>query len=94
MPTPEEVKKMALRYALEKSEGEAYDPFEEEYAAEVLQWLSKDFCIVPKSKVKELHTRNAKIITQSDDRVLNAYSEGVMTAIERLFGKSLFEEEK
>lgn len=61
-------------------------------AERAFQWLSKDYCIVPKNKARELHTRNAKIITQSDDKVLNAYSTGVMTAIERLFGKSLFEE--
>lgn len=54
IPTPEEIKKIALRYALEKSEGVPYDPFEEEYASEFLQWLSKDYCIVEKSKVKEV----------------------------------------
>ena len=52
--TDEEIKKMALRFALEKSEGEAYDPFAEEYAAEFLQWLSEKFCIVEKEKAREL----------------------------------------
>lgn len=95
--TDKEIKKIALQFALEKSEEEAYDPFEYEYAAEVLKWLSKDYCIVPKRQLKELydcyrqheHTCKAKGLHNA-----TLIAIGSQATMRDIFGKSLFEEEK
>lgn len=52
MPNPEEIKKIARAFAENTSHGDALDPhidFAEAFAAEVLQWLSKHYTIIPNS---------------------------------------------
>ena len=90
--TEEEIKKMALRFALEKSEGDAFDPFEVEYASEVLQWLTKDYCIVPKVEILNQHAWYMQRMKEvSSNRQMNR---GKAIALENLFGKEMFEEDK
>lgn len=54
--TDEEIKKLSRHFAEETSNGDALDPhidFATEYASEVIRWLHKNHCIVPKSKLHE-----------------------------------------
>lgn len=107
MPTPEEIKKIARLFAYETSNGDALDPhidFAEEFAVEVLQWLSKDFCIVPKSLLKEHYEDVCEDIRDYDgkgkfglscaDMTMYQRARGMKQMLYRLFGKSLFNEEK
>lgn len=99
MLTPEEIKKIALRFALEKSEGDAYDPFEKEYAAEVLQWLSERFCIVEKSKINALQGEIFKEIMDAHDAddwqsVAHYILDIMPRSFTFIFGTELFNEEK
>ena len=97
--TDEEIKRMARLFAEETSNGDALDPhidFAEEYAIEVLRWLSGRYCIVPKSKVKELydcycqHEQTCKAKDLHNATLIAIGSQATMVDI---FGKSLFEEE-
>lgn len=54
--TDEEIKKLSRHFAEETSNGDALDPhidFATEYASEVIRWLHKNHCIVPKKKIAE-----------------------------------------
>ena len=104
MPTPEEIKKIASEYGESKANCFDYDMYsnpdfrhklkaksEANKAKAVLEWLSKDYCIVPKSKVKE----------EYDDAIAESkhchpkhqiQSRTKLRLLDRLFGKSLFEE--
>lgn len=94
MLTPEEIKKIAKKFAEEMSNGDVVVPHIDfrhwAYAYEVLQWLSKDYCIVPKSKVKEKYALYKMGYTECEGLELGY----VMDALEDIFGKSLFEEEE
>ena len=47
--TDEEIKKLAEQYVKEVH----YDDYFLEEATRVIQWLTKNFCIIPKSKIAE-----------------------------------------
>ena len=100
MPTPEEIKKIAREYGesvVNRSDydilnpinpGEAYRQRvanEAKQAESMLEWLSKDYCIVEKSKIKEW-----KSIT--DDALKSG--RGITEPAFRYMWKRLFEEEK
>ncbi len=57
MSTSEEIKKIAREYAESVSYGDAEDPniqIEYDVALPILEWLCKDYCIVPRSKLQEI----------------------------------------
>lgn len=96
--TPEELKKIARLFAYETSNGDALDPhidFAEEYAVEVLQWLSKKYCIVEKSKVIGLWNEinnDAKVNIENGFPDYAEFNKLQLTPLEILFGKDMFEE--
>lgn len=93
MPTPEEIKKISRAFADETSNGDALDPhidFATEYAAEVLTWLSRDYCIVPKSELRKVQ-KEVNRSFQDGDKISESEWERIFNW---LFGKSLFEEDK
>lgn len=61
MPTPEEIKKIAHEYGVLMAKDipesnclkNEVISSTEDYLVQFMSWLCKDFCIVPKSKVKE-----------------------------------------
>ena len=109
MPTPEEIKKLSDAYAEYMCPvgdycGGVYDdqrnsdlPIYKDDAKSVLEWLSKDYCIVPKSKVKEWYDSAKKTADYFPNapRVspLNR-AKATIEILGRLFSKSLFEEEE
>ncbi|MBD5204998.1 MAG: hypothetical protein HDS84_01275 [Bacteroidales bacterium] len=93
MPTPEEIKKISRAFAEQTSNGDALDPhidFAEAFAAEVLQWLSRDYCIVPKSELRKVQ-KEVNRSFKDGDKISESEWERVFNW---LFGKSLFEEDK
>ena len=85
---PEELKKIAREYAESVSYGDAEDPniqIEYDIALPILEWLSKDYCIVPKSKMKEI-----------DNIVCDTFSIGNIAVRQswEYVKRKLFEEEK
>lgn len=100
MPTPEEIKRLAEQYAESKCPIQEYfraydkrDNLNEAYCKEalkVLEWLSNDYCIVPKKKIAywqgiiEDALKAKPYITDLEFRYM----------WERLFGKELFNEDK
>ncbi|MDE5886703.1 MAG: hypothetical protein K2H46_03845 [Muribaculaceae bacterium] len=94
--TEEEIKKMGRAFAEETSNGDALDPhidFAEGFATEVLQWLSKDYAIVPKRKVRERY-KESKLRSESEIKSDILIGNARVSLLETLFDKSLFEEEK
>ena len=105
--TEEEIKKIAKEYAEAMCPvgdycGGVYDdqrnsdlPIHKDDAKSVLKWLCKDYCIVPKSKVRENYQSLKQDIPNfKDNPEHHCGFFGGMTELELLFGKSLFEEEK
>ena len=106
MSTPEEIKKIAEEYGKSVTDNVSYNAYSDpnkrrEIAAKsgayqarmVLEWLSKDYCIVPKSKVKEVMEypqRHTELIQGT----MHFQVIGIKKALIDIFGKSLFEEEK
>lgn len=102
--TDEELKKIARFFAVATSNGDALDPhidFAEEYAAEVVQWLLKRFCIVPKELIRKEYEKaksthdlytSATCINETESRAID-HAEGRMCELTALFGKDMFEEE-
>ena len=93
--TEEEIKKMGRAFAEETSNGDALDPhidFAEGFATEVLQWLSKDYAIVPKEQVVMRHGVANALMEQ--DHMRKEFYRGQSSVLESIFYKSLFEEEK
>lgn len=92
----EEIKKIARTFAEETSYGDALDPhidFAESFAIEVLQWLSRDYAIVEKSRVEE-HWHHYDDVAfeaglKQDERRYD-WNEGARYALTNLFGKSFF----
>ena len=107
--TEEEIKKLSAEYAEAVCPIEDYDELDDplretdiqicEYDAKsVLTWLSERFCIVEKSKVKEVYANHIDNIKSSCFEYLAPQVENYMqacyrSALQKLFGKSLFEEE-
>ena len=106
MPTHEEIKKIAREYAESANPDKTYDTLSdsekklrdfgiEQVYIPLLEWLSKDYCIVPKSKVKNCYgmARNIKLAnTVSQHIVEDDYQQGVMDVLQSIFGTSLFNE--
>lgn len=102
MPTPEEIKKIARKYAESKSSIQEFlraydkrDNLNDAYCKEalaVLEWLSKDY-IVPKSKVKDEY-EFAMLSQHSNHTADQDYGSARKTLLEFIFGKKLFNEEK
>ena len=99
-----EIKKIAREYAESANPNKPYDTLSdgekklrdfgvEQVYIPLLEWLSKDFCIVPKSKLHDEYAdavsegKHAHVKHQIQSRVR-------LRQLEALFGKSLFEEEK
>ena len=106
MPTPEEIKKIAKEYGKSVTDNVSYNAYSDpnkrrEIAAKsgayqarmVLEWLSKDYCIVPKSKVREIYHQ---IKLELGDGGCSEYQDDINMEkedlLKSLFGKSLFEE--
>ena len=100
MPTPEEIKKIAIEYAESKCSVQEYlraydkrDNLNGAYSKEalaVLEFLSKDYCIVPKSKARELQ----QIVIDNADSLDHGLIDGLSDWVEINLGSQLFEEEK
>lgn len=102
--TDEEIKKISTEYA----ESNIPNGIDEEYArcvvfhdsemfGKFLQWLSKNYCLVEKSKVKEVYDNHIDRI-KGGSVYINPQIETYMraslaSAMWRLFGKDMFEEE-
>lgn len=102
--TDEEIRKIASEYAeymcpvgdycggVSDDQRNADLPIYKDDAKSVLEWLSKDYCIVPKSKVKELYAK-----TESDHCHVDEDNDWVVDMMlgrmEDIFGKEMFEEE-
>ncbi|MBD5241447.1 MAG: hypothetical protein HDS59_05150 [Barnesiella sp.] len=87
--TQEEIKKMARRFELDM-----YPTMPDMLSAKaMLEWLSKDYCIVPKSKVREIYHQ---IKLELGDGGCSEYQDDINMEkedlLKSLFGKSLFEE--
>lgn len=91
----EEIRKIALEYVEETTSYSEEDPnYAIEYgvACDAFKWLSERYCLVEKSKVAGEYTdaitegKHAHVKHQIQSRTR-------IRQIERLFGKSLFEEE-
>ena len=114
MPTPEEIKNIAREYGESEANCFGYDMYsnpdfrhklkaksEANKAKAVLQWLSKDYCIVPKKLIRKEYEKaqkthdiytSATCINEMESRAID-HAEGRMCELKTLFGKSLFEEE-
>lgn len=93
--TDEELKKIAREYAESVSYGDAEDPniqIEYDIALPILEWLSKDYCIVPKSKLRERY-KESKLHSKSES-VFDIHT-GIarLIMLESLFGKDMFKED-
>ena len=104
--TEEEIKKIAHEYGESKANCFDYDMYsnpdfrhklkaksEANKAMAVLQWLSRDYCIVPKSEIKETlkeFKEDARPVCEWNEKVISI--EDIEITFESLFGKSLFEE--
>ena len=90
MPTPEEIKKIARRFELDM-----YPTMPDMLSAKaMLEWLSKDYCIVPKSKVKAEYKKSYSAAFEHTTCLDLQYARGRYQVLREIFGKSLFEEEK
>ena len=86
--TAEDVKKLAGQYVREVH----YDDYFLDEATRVLEWLSKDYCIVPKVEILNQHAWYMQRMKEvSSARQMNR---GKAIALEYLFGKEMFEEDK
>ena len=107
MPTPEEIKKIAEEFA-EYKLNKQYSSFPENLKQRVfsdtaniitewLKFLSKDYCIVPKSELKEIYACYKQHEEVSDKKGLHEamlIARGSQATMRDIFGKSLFEEVK
>lgn len=107
--TKEEIKKLSVAYAEYMCPvgdycGGVYDeqrntdlPIYKDDAKSVLEWLSKDYCIVPKSQLKELYDCYKQHEQVTDKKGLHdamLIARGSIATMQDLFGKELFNEEK
>lgn len=109
--TPEEIKKISDAYAEAMCPvgdycGGVYDdqrntdlPIYKDDAKSVLEWLSKDYCIVPKSKINTLHEEiHGEIMCAHDDDDWQSAAHYILDVMPRsfsdIFGSRLFDEEK
>ena len=95
MPTPEEIENLAKQYA-EFTDLSVVDQLRVKLISkEFLTWVLRDYCIVPKSKLKELydcyrqHEQTCKAKGLHNATLIAIGSQATMRDI---FGDSLFEE--
>ena len=98
MPTPEEINKIAREYAEYVCPIDSYDGDIVERnmdlricadeALPVLEWLSKDYAIVPKSQIKYVHKMEIQGFEETNSCIFRQRA----MLLESIFGKSLFEE--
>ena len=96
--TDEEIKKLAEQYA-EDIFGEGDYPFKEDDMCNaegdfksVVTFLLKDYCIVPKVEILNQHAWYMQRMKEvSSNRQMNR---GKAIALENLFGREMFEEDK
>lgn len=92
MPTPEEIKEIARRFELDM-----YPTMPDMLSVKaMLEWLSKNYCIVEKSRIKEEYKSNVGcgiIATHTHEGDLIEFFKGRAEQLEDLFGKELFNEE-
>ena len=85
--TDEEIRNLAEQYVKEVH----YDDYFLEEATRVIQWLTKDYCIVPKVEILNQHAWYMQRMKEvSSNRQMNR---GKAIALENLFGKEMFEED-
>ena len=101
--TEEEIKKIAREYAEyccreTDYEGDIVERnmdlhiCADEVAMPLLEWLSKDYCIVPKVEILNQHAWYMQRMKEvSSNRQMNR---GKAIALENLFGREMFEEDK
>lgn len=106
MPTPEEIKNLSAAYAeymcpvgdycsgVYDDQRNTYLSIYKDDAKSVLEWLSKDFVIVPKSKVKIEYKKSYSAAFEPTTCLDRQYARGRYQVLRELFGKSLFNEEK
>lgn len=91
MPTPEEIKKKIEFFTYSKvSDFYTLDEIED-MLTEFVDLISKDYCIVPKSKVKEV-MKYPQRHTELIQGTMHFQVIGIKKAMIDIFGKSLFEE--
>lgn len=96
MPTPTEIKRLAEEYA-ELTDG---SPADKAYIRVITQcfaeWLSKTYCIVPKSKIKEIYDcykQHKQVTSKKGLHEAMLIARGSISAMHDIFGKSLFNKE-
>ena len=98
MPTPEEIKKITTEIVEKLVVEYSYSPNATLAVPEALRLLSKDYCIVPKSKVRDYYNSQQRQLNAPCSDPRDAYEQkdarSQILAITNLFDKSLFEEEK
>lgn len=101
MPTPEEIKKITHEYGVLMAKDipesnclkNEVISSTEYYIGQFMSWLSRDYCIVPKSKVREEY-EIGELLQYSNNREDKDAGLFTQTILVRIFGKSLFDEEK
>ena len=93
-----DMRKLAEQYVYENGITPSESYYENKRVIEVedilpiLQWLSKDYCIVPKVEILNQHAWYMQRMKEvSSNRQMNR---GKAIALEYLFGKEMFEEDK
>lgn len=90
MLTPEEIENLAKQYA-EFTDLSVVDQLRVKLISkEFLTWVLRDYCLVPKSKARELH----QIVTDNVDSLDHGLIDGLSDWVEINLDSSLFEEEK
>ncbi len=96
----EDIKKIAYQYA------EQYTPLckdeilrkdairlnAEKGFVPFLEWLSKDYCIVPKDKVREYYDLQESISHMGNHVSGKTLAQGAVMGLLKIFGKELFEQ--
>lgn len=103
--TDEEIKKIAVAYSVSRPVDEmpTNPSMARMIVADALRWLSKDYAIVPKSKLKEHYEDVCEDIRDfygkeplsrgCADMTMYQRARGMKQMLYRLFGKDMFEEE-
>ena len=103
MPTPEEIKKIAREYAESTNPDKPYDTLSdgekklrdfgiEQVYIPLLEWLSKDYAIVPKSKLQGEYKKSYSAAFEHTTCLDRQYARGRYQVLREIFGKSLSDE--
>ncbi len=98
MPTTEEIKSMAREYArctcigtFDAERRAEEEKVEYDFALPVIEWLAEHYCLVEKSKVKEVAKYPQRHTAQIQGTMVYQV-QGIRKALVDLFGKEMFEE--